>query len=84
MQKVKGIQSVQVEGEANGEVTFTANSASGEDLRAAVSQALSAAGCAVLNLTAETRSLEDIFLKLTEKPEEPAAAPDQDPAGKEE
>ena len=84
VQKVKGIQSVQVEGEANGEVTFTANSASGEDLRAAVSQALSAAGCAVLNLTAETRSLEDIFLKLTEKPEEPAAAPDQDPAGKEE
>lgn len=84
VQKVKGIQSVQVEGEANGEVTFTANSASGEDLRAAVSQALSAAGCAVLNLTAETRSLEDIFLELTEKPEEPAAAPDQDPAGKEE
>ena len=82
--KVDGIQSVQVEEEINGEVTFTASSASGQDLRAAVSKALSAAGCTVLNLTAETRSLEDIFLELTEQPEEPAAAPGQGPAEKEE
>ena len=82
--KVDGIQSVQVEEETNGEVTFTASSASGQDLRAAVSKALSAAGCTVLNLTAETRSLEDIFLELTEQPEEPAAAPGQGPAEKEE
>ena len=63
---VKGIQSVDIEEESGGEVTFTARSGSGEDLRAAVSQALAAAGCAVLNLTAETRSLEDVFLELTE------------------
>ena len=69
VRRVKGIQSVEMESEENGEVAFTARSASGEDLRAAVSQALAAAGCAVLNLTAETLSLEDIFLELTE-PEE--------------
>ena len=63
---VKGVQSVDIEEESGGEVTFTARSGSGEDLRAAVSQALAAAGCAVLNLTAETRSLEDVFLELTE------------------
>lgn len=63
---VKGIQSVDIEEESGGEVTFTARSGSGEDLRAAVSQALAAAGCAVLNLTAETRSLEDVFLELIE------------------
>ena len=64
--KVEGIQSVELEGEREGEVSFTARSTSGEDLRAAVSRALAEAGCAVLSLTAESRSLEDIFLELTE------------------
>ena len=82
VRQVKGIQSVEMESEENGEVAFTARSASGEDLRAAVSQALAAAGCAVLNLTAETLSLEDIFLELTE-PEE-AETDNQETTGEEE
>ena len=82
VRRVKGIQSVEMESEENGEVAFTARSASGEDLRAAVSQALAAAGCAVLNLTAETLSLEDIFLELTE-PEE-AETDNQETTGEEE
>lgn len=82
VRRVKGIQSVKMESEENGEVAFTARSASGEDLRAAVSQALAAAGCAVLNLTAETLSLEDIFLELTE-PEE-AETDNQETTGEEE
>ena len=37
------------------------------DRRAAVSRALTEAGCTVLALAAENRSLEEVFLALTEK-----------------
>ena len=39
---------------------------SGADLRGALSQALAAADCPVLRLSAQTASLEDVFLQLTE------------------
>lgn len=63
---VPGIGQVEVESERDGEVTFTARSATGEDRRAEVSRALAAAGCTVLALTAETKNLEEVFLELTE------------------
>ena len=70
-----GITSVQVESEADGEVTFTAETADTADRRAEVSRALSEAGCTVLALAAESRSLEEVFLALTgeaaDAPEEP-------------
>lgn len=66
------------------EVNLTARSASGKDIRADVSQALAAAGCIVLSLTAETKSLEDVFLELTgagsveDKTDESEDTPDED------
>ena len=70
-----GIASVQVESETDGEVTFTAETADTADRRAEVSRALSEAGCTVLALAAESRSLEEVFLALTgeatDAPEEP-------------
>ena len=64
-------------GEKGGEVSFTAVSTEGTDLRGALSQALAQAGCPVLDLRAETMSLEDVFLQLTEAPET-QQAPQQD------
>ena len=65
VQAVPGICKVQVESEADGEVTFTAESEDATDRRAAVSKALAKAGCTVLALAAENKSLEEIFLALT-------------------
>ena len=65
VQAVPGICKVQVESEADGEVTFTAESEEATDRRAAVSKALAKAGCTVLALAAENKSLEEIFLALT-------------------
>ena len=65
VQAVPGICKVQVESEADGEVTFTAESEDAADRRAAVSKALAKAGCTVLALAAENKSLEEIFLALT-------------------
>ncbi len=62
---VPGVQDVTIEKEENGEVTFTAQSREDEDLRAAVSKALAAADCTLLALSAESKSLEDVFLALT-------------------
>ena len=65
VQAVPGICKVQVESEADGEVTFTAESEDAADRRAAVSKALAKAGGTVLALAAENKSLEEIFLALT-------------------
>ena len=67
VEAVPGITGVQLVSEADGEVTFTAETADTTDRRAEVSRALSEAGCTVLELTAESRSLEDVFLALTER-----------------
>ncbi len=67
---VPGLTDLRVTAEKGGEVSFTAVSESGADLRGALSLALAKAGCPVLNLRAESMSLEDIFLQLTEAPEE--------------
>ncbi len=70
---VPGICKVKLESAEDGQVTFTAESKDAVDRRAAVSRALAAAGCTVLALAAENRSLEEVFLALTEKtPEAPA------------
>lgn len=66
VQGVPGVERAELAAENGGEVSVTAHAAAGEDLRAAVSGALAAAGCAVLALTAETLSLEEVFLQLTE------------------
>ena len=63
---IPGIRKVEIESEADGQVTFTAESVDAADRRAEVSRALSRAGCTVLALAAESRTLEEIFLALTE------------------
>ena len=81
--KVPGLTDLRVTDEKGGEVSFTAVSTAGTDLRGALSLALAQAGCPVLSLSAETMSLEDVFLQLTETPEsgkpESTAAPAENP-----
>lgn len=67
VRNVPGICRVELESAADGQVTFTAESEDATDRRAAVSRALTEAGCTVLALAAENRSLEEVFLALTEK-----------------
>ena len=67
VRNVPGICRVELESAADGQVTFTAESEDAADRRAAVSRALTEAGCTVLALAAENRSLEEVFLALTEK-----------------
>ena len=67
VRSVPGVCKVELESAANGQVTFTAESEDAADRRAAVSRALTEAGCTVLALAAENRSLEEVFLALTEK-----------------
>ena len=75
VRNVPGICRVELESAADGQVTFTAESEDAADRRAAVSRALTEAGCTVLALAAENRSLEEVFLALTEKkPEQEAPA----------
>ena len=62
---VPGVTDVQLTGQQNGETSVTVQVPQGEDLRAAVSAALAAAGCPVLALTTASMSLEDVFLQLT-------------------
>lgn len=59
------IRNVTVENEESGEITFIVECADSTDHRADVSKALTKAGCTVLALAAKSKSLEDIFLKLT-------------------
>ena len=66
---VPGLTDVKVTDEKGGEVSFTAVSTAGTDLRGALSLALAQASCPVLSLSAETMSLEDVFLQLTEAPD---------------
>ena len=73
VRSVPGICRVELESAAGGQVTFTAESEDAADRRAAVSRALTEAGCTVLALAAENRSLEEVFLALTEKAPEPQA-----------
>ena len=75
VRSVPVICKVDLECAADGQVTFTAESEDAADRRAAVSRALTEAGCTVLALAAENRSLEEVFLALTEKtPEQEAPA----------
>ena len=61
-----GIQKVEIKSEADGQVAFEAESTDTADHRAEVSRALSQAGCTVLELAAESKTLEEVFLALTE------------------
>ena len=75
VRSVPGICKVELESAADGQVTFTAESEDAAARRAAVSRVLTEAGCTVLALAAENRSLEEVFLALTEKkPEQEAPA----------
>lgn len=65
MLTVPGVSEVQITGQQNGETSATVQVPQGEDLRAAVSAALAAAGCPVLGMTTASMSLEDVFLQLT-------------------
>ena len=78
--KVPGLTDLRVTDEKGGEVSFTAVSTAGTDLRGALSLALAQAGCPVLSLSAETMSLEDVFLQLTETPESGKPESDAAPA----
>ena len=64
VRSVPGICRVELESAADGQVTFTAESEDAADRRAAVSRARTEAGCTVLALAAENRSLEEVFLCL--------------------
>ena len=81
LKQIDGLANIQITAEKGNEVSFTASSEAGSDLRAALSKALADAGCPVLFLTSQTMSLEDVFLQLTETA--PEAVPDQTeaPAG---
>ena len=77
---VPGLTGLKVTAEKGDEVSFTASSESGADLRAALSKAMAEAGCPVISLSSSTISLEDVFLQLTEaSPEEaePVSAPEE-------
>ena len=74
VQSVAGLTNVQVTAEKGDEVSFTASSEAGSDLRAALSKALADAGCPVLSLTSQSMSLEDVFLQLTETADTAAPA----------
>jgi ABC-2 type transport system ATP-binding protein len=65
---VKGVTDAAQEKKDGEEITFTVSVQKGMDLRAQVSRALSDAGCTVLNIAQDTKSLEDVFLQLTETP----------------
>jgi len=73
---VPGIHKVELESEADGQVTFTAESIDTADHRAEVSRALSQADCTVLALAAENKTLEEVFLALTE--EEPSETAEEE------
>ena len=77
---IPGIRKVELEGESDGQVTFTAESIDDTDRRAEVSRALSQAGCTVLALSAESKTLEDVFLALTEEQtgKEPAVGEEEE------
>ena len=64
-QSVACLTDLRVTDEKGDEVSFTASSSDGADLRAALSAALAAAGCPVLSLSSQNLSLEDVFLQLT-------------------
>ena len=79
--KVEGLTDLRVTAEKGEEVSFTATSTAGADLRAALSKALAEAGCPVVSLTSDTMSLEDIFLQITETaPEEAQPEETEEPA----
>ena len=69
---VPGLTGLKVTAEKGDEVSFTASSESGTDLRAALSKAMAEAGCPVISLSSSTISLEDVFLQLTEASQEEA------------
>ena len=82
--KVEGLTDLRVTAEKGEEVSFTATSTAGADLRAALSKALAEAGCPVVSLTSDTMSLEDIFLQITETaPEEAQPEETEEPAPEE-
>ena len=64
--QVKGLTDLHITAEKGGEVSFTAVCKGGSDLRGELSLALAKAGCPVLSLSADSMSLEDVFLQLTE------------------
>lgn len=75
LKQIDGLANIQITAEKGNEVSFTASSEAGADLRAVLSKALADAGCPVLSLTSQTMSLEDVFLQLTETA--PEAVSDQ-------
>lgn len=67
VQSVEDIGPVTLLHTENGTVTLTAETRDGTDRRAAVSRALAQSDCPVLELSMESKSLEEIFLALTEQ-----------------
>ena len=65
---VPGLTGLKVTAVRGDEVSFTAASESGADLRAVLSKAMADAGCPIISLSSQTMSLEDVFLQLTEAP----------------
>lgn len=69
VRSVPGICKAELESEMDGQVSFWAEGTDSTDHRAAVSKALTDAGCTVLALAAENKTLEEVFLALTETTE---------------
>jgi ABC-2 type transport system ATP-binding protein len=66
---------------ADGSLEVKVTSDSAEDVRPALSRAVSGAGAAILSMNNEKKSLEEVFLSLTEEPaaEETEARPEEAP-----
>lgn len=85
VRSLEGVQEVRAE-EENGKtrLEITLNAGADQKQQAAVSLALAAAGCAVLQLETEALSLEDVFLQLTEfdsQEEDVSEPPEADEGG---
>ena len=65
-EQVEGLTDLHITAEKGDKVSFTAVCEGGSDLRGELSLALAKAGCPVLSLSADSMSLEDVFLQLTE------------------
>lgn len=65
--RIEGVEECQVEGRDDGLIFLTVQSKAQQDIREEVFYALADARCPALEMKSETRSLEDIFLELTQE-----------------
>lgn len=70
MAALSGVEQVELLSQQQGESCCLVHCSGDGDHRAQVSRALAQAGCPVLELSAQHKSLEEVFLQLTGTPPE--------------